>query len=466
MATFRTILTSYGLERLAQATAAGVPINLTHMAVGDGNGSETVPLESQSQLVREVFRAPVNRVYQDASQATRFITELIIPAANGGYVIRELGVFDDSGGLFAVGNVPATYKPTPSEGAFSDAAVRTAFIATNATVITLQIDPNVAVATQQWIINNITAATLIPGGTTGQYLAKASNADGAYAWVSPDDVSIVVDVIEEPQTLADAQTTVTWNVVTNRGLAVYIEGVRLTKGLGADQWREDPAQPDTRIILGKSYPASTQIIGTQNEPSGSVPFPLIRDQNLADVPDKAAGRANLDVFNKAETRQMAPPSEVAYFARSTAPAGWLKANGAAVSRIAYADLFAAIGTTYGAGDGFNTFNLPDLRGEFLRGWSDGRGIDVGRGMGSAQGHAIELHNHFLPTSTDGVAQLWGISDAAFQKSAVNPFPAPNYAATTYPDPKYVNGLVDTGSLGNYANETRPRNVALLACIKF
>ena len=79
---------------------------------------------------------------------------------------------------------------------------------------------------------------------------------------------------------------------------------------------------------------------------------------------------------------------VLYFAGQTAPVGWLKANGAAVSRTAYAALFAAIGTTYGAGDGSTTFNLPDLRGEFMRGWDDGRGIDHGRVLGSAQGDAI------------------------------------------------------------------------------
>ena len=77
-----------------------------------------------------------------------------------------------------------------------------------------------------------------------------------------------------------------------------------------------------------------------------------------------------------------PSGTVFHFAGQTAPAGWLKANGAAVSRTAYAALFAAIGTTYGAGDGRSTFNLPDLRGEFIRGWDDGRGIDRGRALGS------------------------------------------------------------------------------------
>ena len=86
------------------------------------------------------------------------------------------------------------------------------------------------------------------------------------------------------------------------------------------------------------------------------------------------------LLNTDDLSGMVPSGTVLYFAGSSAPAGWLKANGAAVSRTAYAALFAAIGTTYGLGDGRSTFNLPDLRGEFIRGWDDGRGVDTPRPM--------------------------------------------------------------------------------------
>jgi len=91
---------------------------------------------------------------------------------------------------------------------------------------------------------------------------------------------------------------------------------------------------------------------------------------------------------------------VTAFARSTAPAGWLKANGAAVSRTTYAALFAAIGTTFGVGDGSTTFNLPDLRGEFLRGWDDARGIDSGRAFGTLQTDDLKSHTHTASTGAD------------------------------------------------------------------
>lgn len=143
---------------------------------------------------------------------------------------------------------------------------------------------------------------------------------------------------------------------------------------------------------------------------------------------------------------------VAHFAASTAPAGWLKANGALISRTAYAALFAAIGTTYGAGDGSTTFALPDLRGEFLRGLDDGRGVDVGRAIGTAQ-NATKVS----PASTDG--------------SGV--YVAPKVATPVQDaDSTGANTTRRTATLGADSGTApdgytvRPRNVALLACIKF
>jgi len=451
MAEFKTIHTTYGLTAMAQAEATGTPINLTHIAVGDGNGNPVEPYEAQTNLVRERFRSTVNRVYQDPTMPNRFTAELVIPATEGGFVLREVGVFDSTGSLFAVGNLPDTYKPVASEGAYADTIVRMEFLVTNASVVTLQIDPNVAVATQTWIINNVTPCTLFPGGTAGQVLRKASNSCGDVEWASATEANVTVNTVEETQTLAAAQTVVDWTLVTNIGLAVYVEGVRLRP----DEWTPH-ATINTRITLAASYPAGTKIVGAQNEPASQWLDPLQQDQNLADVPDKALARTNLDVFSKTESRQLAPAGQVAHFARNSAPTGWLKANGAAISRTAYADLFAAIGTTFGAGDGFNTFNLPDLRGEFVRGWDDGRGVDSGRVFGGAQGDAIRnITGTFDANVNDGASAKTG----AF------------YATGTGfngSDGQAGGGVVgfDASRVVPTANENRPRNVALLACIKF
>ena len=97
--------------------------------------------------------------------------------------------------------------------------------------------------------------------------------------------------------------------------------------------------------------------------------------------------------------QAVPTGSVHMMATTTAPSGYLKCNGAAVSRTTYADLFAIIGTTHGGGDGSSTFNVPDLRGEFVRGWDDGRGVDSSRGFGTSQSDANKQHNHNATVTT-------------------------------------------------------------------
>ena len=137
--------------------------------------------------------------------------------------------------------------------------------------------------------------------------------------------------------------------------------------------------------------------------------------------------------------------QVAFFAMATPPDGWLKADGAAVSRTTYAALFAAIGTTYGAGNGVSTFNLPQLGGEFIRCLDNGRGVDAGRVIGSWQEDAFKSHTHDLPIEYGGTQNIQSLVD-------------------TNNSDEGISSLSKTGSTGG--TETRPRNVALLACIKY
>lgn len=159
---------------------------------------------------------------------------------------------------------------------------------------------------------------------------------------------------------------------------------------------------------------------------------------------------------------LTPAGTVIWTARSSAPTGYLKANGFPVSRTEFAALFAAIGTIYGAGDGSTTFNLPDLRGEFIRGWDDGRGADSGRAFGSPQGHAFASHNHLI---SDPGHFHTSISSDGTASPAVNDFTPGEfgwknlYENTT----SSLTGIDRTQYSGD--TETRPRNIALLACIK-
>lgn len=152
---------------------------------------------------------------------------------------------------------------------------------------------------------------------------------------------------------------------------------------------------------------------------------------------------------------------VSYFATAVAPSGWLKANGALISRTTYAALFAVVGTTFGAGDGSTTFALPDLRGEFVRGWDDGRGVDAGRSLGASQTDAFQGHKHDTGETSYG-AMVNGHGQGSTVNGVLPSLPQGTQPKllTSVPVTDITNGTPRT------ATETRPRNVALLACIKF
>ncbi|WP_336142815.1 phage tail-collar fiber domain-containing protein [Acinetobacter sp. 102] len=463
--TYKSIHTTIGLQRLAQAEATGSQIHLTHFAVGDGGGYPIDVNQSMFSLVREQYRGQINRIFQNPENENLFTAEVIVPVTVGSFVMREIGIFDNNGNLIIVGNLPDVHKPTATEGAFTDSVFRIPFMVSNADTVELRIDPNVVQATHSWVINTLTPAFLIPGGTTGQVLKKTSNVDGAFTWSDPGSTNVFVRSVEEQQLLTEGQTAVSFTTVTTTGLAVYVDGIRIPNRAGSEGWT---VTNDTQINLGKSYPANAKILGVQNEPLGGFPYPLAHSANLADVPNKAEARQNLNVFSKDEVlSNTVPPGTIFYFAGSAIPPGYraIKANGAAISRTAYPDLFSVIGTTYGAGDGVSTFNLPDCRGEFIRALDEGRGVDWGRELGTRQSQQVQRHKH-LSLGEAYPAQLWPFGssiklDKMGTKGGLdydNRFFYTN-DGTDYDDAK-------PNALGVIGDETRPRNIAFLACIKY
>ncbi|MEX1197807.1 MAG: phage tail protein [Pseudohongiellaceae bacterium] len=253
-------LTQAAEAKLANANTGGPAVSLTQMAIGDGNGNPVgIPQGDETDLVREVYRTDINSLGQNASDPTIMQAEAVISAATGGWAVREVGVFDAEGDLFAYGNFPDTYKPTAAEGSTRDMLIAAALKVGNADNVELVIDASIVVATRQWVLNTITAAYLLPGGTTGQVLTKASNEDGDSEWRDMTDaVNITVDVIKEEQTAAADQQQFTLSVVTTDGVAVYVDGLRRVDFTVIDQ---------VTIEMDDGLPADAHVLFVQNEPN-------------------------------------------------------------------------------------------------------------------------------------------------------------------------------------------------------
>jgi phage-related tail fiber protein len=161
-----------------------------------------------------------------------------------------------------------------------------------------------------------------------------------------------------------------------------------------------------------------------------------------------------------------PAGAVLWFAADAPPVGWLECDGSALSRSTYSDLFGVLGTVFGGGDGSTTFALPDLRGEFIRGWDHGLGVDAGRVFGTAQGFAMQ--------NIEGAVQTRKVSnDAGMFFGASGPFTVSFDGTTSASDVSLGSSNrdrvvlnFDASRVVNTDVETRSRNVSLLPCIKY
>lgn len=284
---YYAIVTNLGAAKIANAAALGTKLNITQMAVGDGSGTLPTPNASQTKLVNEVRRAAINSLSIDAANASQVIAEQVIPETEGGFWIREMGLFDADGTLIAVCNTPETYKPALQEGSGRTQTVRMILIINSTDAITLKIDPSVVLATRKYVDDSILAVRQYADKLLADHLA-AENPHDQY--------------LQTANALAE---------IKDAGLIA-----ELLKNLG----------------LGEGTP----VIGS--------PFPWPH----AKMPD--------ELF----------PSMAGMI--------FLKSNGASFSGTLYPKLALA----------YPGLKLNDLRGEFIRGWDDGRGVDIGRALGSAQ----------------------------------------------------------------------------------
>jgi phage-related tail fiber protein len=324
---YYALLTNVGAAKLANATALGEQVEITQMAVGDGNGALPTPNPAQTALVHELRRAPLNTLTIDPVNTNQIIAEQVIPEDVGGWWIREIGLYDSAGDLIAIANCAETYKPLLQEGSGRVQVIRVILIVSSTQAVTLKIDPSVVLATRQYVDDQIIQ---IKGYVDQQLAAHIAASDPHQQYLLESDID-------------------------------------------------------------KYIPAGFPL-----------PWPAV-----------------------------------------TPPTGWLKCNGAVFDKATYPKL----AIVYPSG------SLPDLRGEFLRGWDDGRGVDSGRAVLTGQGQSVQQHTHDL-------AMAYGVNDVS--RSMLGG--SPNADLLPIKDMSQVATFTGIGGFYLKANsstgaETRPRNIA-------
>ncbi|EEZ0863531.1 phage tail protein [Escherichia coli] len=497
---FYTLLTDIGAAKLASAAALGVPLKITHMAVGDGGGTLPTPDAKQTALVNEKRRAALNMLYIDPQNSSQIIAEQVIPENEGGWWIREVGLFDESGALIAVGNCPESYKPQLAEGSGRTQTVRMVLITSSTDNITLKIDPAVVLATRKYVDDKVLELKVYVDDLMAKHLA----APDPHSQYAPKESPTFTGTPKAPTPAAGNNTTqLATTAFVQAALTALINGAPAT----LDTLKEiavainnDPKFSTTinNALALKAPLSSPALTGTPTAPTaaqsvnntqiattafvksaiagivGSAPAALDtlnelaaalgNDPNFATTMLNAlAGKQPLDnTLTNLSGKDVAglltylglgegsalPVGVPVPWPSATPPTGWLKCNGAAFSAEEYPELAKA----------YPTNKLPDLRGEFIRGWDDGRGIDAGRALLSLQAGMLEKHRHIV-VANDGydTKDEWELA-TIFKKTYTQGrgLDATNTGGSLIPSPT----LHSRGSIGNTGgSETRPRNIA-------
>ena len=211
---YKTVITKAGAEKLAAATVPnGKKVNFTAMAVGDGGGTLPVPDPNQTKLVKEVWRHALNKISQDKKNKNYVVAELLIPPETGGFWMRELGLYDDTGTLIAVGNMAESYKPALAEGSGRAQTVRMVIMVSDIESVELTIDTSTVMATQDYVDDKLAEheksrrhpdATLTAKGFT--QLSSATDSASESVAATPKAVKAAYDLAKGKYTAQDATT--------------------------------------------------------------------------------------------------------------------------------------------------------------------------------------------------------------------------------------------------------------------
>lgn len=400
-AKYFAILTNQGAAKLANATALGTKLNLTQLAVGDGNGVLPTPDPAQTKLINQKRIAPLNMLNVDPNNSSQIIAEQIIPENEGGFWIREIGLYDDDGVLIAVANCPETYKPQLQEGSGRTQTIRMILIVSSTSAVSLKIDPAVVLATRKYVDDRALELKVYVDDQLEKHIA-ALDPHSQYAQKASPTLT------GTPK----APTPAAGNNSTQIATTAFVQA-----GLAPKASLESPA------LTGK--------------PTAPTPAQTVNDTQIATTAFVKLAIAEL-------VASALPAGIPVPYPLATPPDGWLKCNGALFDKVKYPKLAVA----YPSG------SLPDLRGEFLRGWDDGRGVDAGRSLLSAQSDAVQ-------NITGTIGRLQMFRDVAYS----GPFSITDSALTTGLTPSTNGGYgaanfsFDISRVARTAAETRARNVA-------
>ncbi|WP_256574480.1 MULTISPECIES: phage tail protein [unclassified Pseudomonas] len=481
MADYYTLLTNAGIAYETACKAAGVPIKLTQISVGDGGGAVYNPAATATALKREVWRGPLNALFQDEKNPSWLLAEVTIPPDVGGWYVREAGLWTDTGILYAIVKYPESFKPVlATSGSGKEFYIRSIFETSNASLVTLLIDDTVVKATRAWVMSYLAEELGKLDGKQSVRVAATANVvlNGAQ---QIDGVAVIAGdrVLLPNQTLAKDNGL--WIVANGDwvrandanvsakvtpGLTVMVEEGTLN---GDSLWHLTTNAP---ITLGTTALTFKMLAGRTGITAGTYKSLSVDEYGRATAgsnPDTLAGFGIKDSYTKAEVEALIakasalPVGSIVAFPVDTPPPGFLELDNSVKSSATYPDLSAYLGGKFNKGDeGVGNFRLPEARGEFLRGWDHGRGVDAGRASGSTQSDSLKAHYHFLPTGSGGGQ---AVDPNGEIPTVVLKDTAADWVLRTEGDNAELSiGRVRTYNFGA-ATETRPRNIAVMWCIK-
>ncbi|HBL4709714.1 TPA: phage tail protein [Escherichia coli] len=434
---YYAVLTNVGAAKLANATALGAQVEITQMAVGDGNGVLPTPNPAQTALVHELRRKPLNSLSIDPNNANQIIAEQVIPEDEGGWWIREIGLFDKDGDMIAVANCAETYKPQLQEGSGRVQVVRMILIVSSTAAVTLKIDPSVVLATRKYVDDQIIQ---VKSYVDQKMAAHVAAADPHKQYAPKESPALTGRPTAPTAEGKDSSTQIANTAFVQAAIAALVGS--------------SPEALDTLNELAAAL---------GNDPN----FATTVTNSLAGKMDKSANGS--DIENVSVFLQNLHLEELPNFAKYGAPmiGELIEWPSDKMPNEIYPDMKMEF-IPY-IGQSFDPVKYPllatlhpnlhlpvDMRANVVRGWDWGRGVDAGRVLMSEQNDAMQRITGELTDMGSGDSLQ---ATGAF---TITPKPSQHWYASAAVSSAYLYYRAigfDNASVVRTANENRMKNAA-------